>query len=400
MTPAIPVPMLSGVRVLDLTRVLAGPLATMLLGDLGADVLKVERPGAGDETRGWGPPFDPRGESAYYMSVNRNKRSVAIDLDDPAGQGLLHTLVDGADVVVDNFRPGTLERRGLDPDAALARRPRLVWCTVTGFGPESTRPGYDFVVQAERGWMAVTGEPGGEPMKAGVALADVIAGKDAAIAVLGALVAVGRGRLAEPGGRRLFVSLARSATAALVNVAQNVLVSGAPAGRWGNAHPNLVPYQLFHALDGPIVVAVGSDAQWRACAAALDEPALAADPRLATNAGRLAHRGLVVDALAARLRTRAGGEWLARLDAAGVPAGRVRSVAEALAAEGASAATGVAPSVPGSVRLPPPRLDEHGDAVRERGWAVFDAAPTAARAARDLPGAGSSTRRPEHGNES
>jgi crotonobetainyl-CoA:carnitine CoA-transferase CaiB-like acyl-CoA transferase len=365
--------MLSGTRVLDLTRVLAGPLATMLLGDLGADVLKVERPGTGDETRGWGPPFDARGESAYYLSVNRNKKSVAIDIDAPDGQRLLRTLVDGADVVIDNFRPGTLERRGIDPGEALARHPRLVWCTITGFGPDSPRPGYDFVVQAERGWMAITGEPGGEPMKVGVALADVVAGKDAAIAVLGALVGVGRGRLADPSSRRLFVALSRSATAALVNVAQNVLVGGAAAGRWGNAHPNLVPYQLFHATDAPIVVAVGSDAQWLACARALDEPGLADDPRLTRNAGRIAHRDEIAAALSARLATHPAAYWLARLDAAGVPAGRVRSVAEALAEEGGSAITGVEPSVPGTVRLPPPRLDEHGDAVRRDGWAGFSA---------------------------
>ena len=387
---------LAGTRILDLTRVLAGPLATMMLGDLGADVLKVERPDGGDETRGWGPPFDDRGESAYFLSVNRNKRSVALDLDDPAGRRLLARLVDGADVVIDNFRPGTLERRGLDPAAILAARKALVWCTITGFGPDSPRPGYDFVVQAERGWMAITGEPGGEPMKVGVALADVIAGKDAALAVLGALVAVGRGRLADPAHRRLHVSLARSATAALVNVAQNVLVSGQPAGRWGNAHPNLVPYQLFHAADAPVVVAVGSDAQWRACADALDEPALAADPRLATNAGRLAHRDELVAALAARLRTRPSAEWLRRLERAGVPAGRVRPVADALAEEGASAETGVAPSVPGTVRLPPPRLDEHGDAVRRAGWGAFDAAPAGGPALRDDSVTRASTRRHEY----
>ena len=371
--------MLAGTRVLDLTRVLAGPLATMMLGDMGADVLKVERPAGGDETRGWGPPFDDRGESAYFLSVNRNKMSVAVDLDDPAGQRLLARLVEGADVVVDNFRPGTLERRGLDPANFLARRASLVWCTITGFGPDSPRPGYDFVVQAERGWMAITGEPAGEPMKVGVALADVVAGKDAAIAVLGALVAVGRGRLADARDRRLYVSLARSATAALVNVAQNVLVSGQPAGRWGNAHPNLVPYQLFHTADAPIVVAVGSDAQWRACATALGEPGLAADPQLATNAGRLAHRDELVATLAARLRMQPSAEWLRRLEAAGVPAGRVRSVVDALQEDGASPVTGVGPSVPGSVRLPPPRLDEHGETVRRTGWAAFDDARHRAR---------------------
>jgi crotonobetainyl-CoA:carnitine CoA-transferase CaiB-like acyl-CoA transferase len=370
---APPTPFLAGVRVLDLTRVLAGPLATMILGDLGADVLKVERPDGGDETRGWGPPFDGRGESAYYLSVNRNKLSVALDLDRPEDRELVARLAADADVVVENFRRGTLERRGLDPDALLARHPALVWCTITGFGPASPRPGYDFVVQAERGWMAITGEPGGAPMKVGIALADILAGKDAAIAVLAALAARGRAARgpADAAARRLFVSLADSAAAALVNVAQNALVSGRDAGRWGNAHANLVPYQLFDAADRPIVVAVGSDPQWRACALALQLPELAADERLATNAGRLAARARVVGAVAARIRERPAAEWLARLDRAGVPCGVVKSVLEVLREVEASPLTGVAPSVPGSVRLPPPRLDEHGAAVRERGWGAF-----------------------------
>src|SRR5687768_9088931 len=231
--------MLSGVRVLDLTRVLAGPLCTMMLGDLGADVLKVERPGGGDETRGWGPPFDDRGESGYFISVNRNKKSLIADLNRPGDIDLLRFLAAEARVVVDNFRPGTLERRGLDPSELLDRHPRLIWCTITGFGPDSPRPGYDFVVQAERGWMSISGVPEGEPMKVGVALADVIAGKDATIAVLAALAARQRSRDPLPvATRRLFVSLAHSATAALVNVAQNSLVSGQEASRWGNAHPN------------------------------------------------------------------------------------------------------------------------------------------------------------------
>ncbi|HWJ24505.1 MAG TPA: CoA transferase [Gemmatimonadaceae bacterium] len=362
--------MLTDVRVLDFTRVLAGPLCTMILGDLGASVIKVERPGGGDETRGWGPPFDPRGESAYYLSVNRNKWSVAADLDDPGDQALLRELAAGAHVVVDNFRRGTLERRGLDPLALLEANPELVWCTITGFGPDSDRPGYDFVVQAECGWMAITGDPAGAPMKAGVALADVVAGKDAAVAILAALLGVGRATAPLPAAaRRLHVSLAASATAALVNVAQNALVTGREARRWGNAHANLVPYQLFDAADRPIVVAVGSDAQWLACARALGLDDLAADPALATNAGRLARRELVVGAITARLRERDAGHWLARLRDAGVPAGQVKSVLEVLRDADASALTGVAPSVPGSaVRLPPPRLDEHGAAVRARGW--------------------------------
>jgi crotonobetainyl-CoA:carnitine CoA-transferase CaiB-like acyl-CoA transferase len=352
----------------------------MMLGDLGADVLKIERPGSGDDTRGWGPPFDARGESAYYLSVNRNKWSLAADIDDPGDQAFLRELAAGAHVVVDNFRRGTLERRGLDPTALLEANPGLVWCTITGFGPGSDRPGYDFVVQAECGWMAITGDPDGPPMKVGIALADVVAGKDAAVAVLGALLGVTRSPTPLPvAARRVHVSLAASAAAALVNVAQNALVTGRDARRWGNAHANLVPYQLFDAADRPIVVAVGSDAQWLACAGALDLPELAADAALATNAGRLAHRDAVVRRIAERLREHDASHWLARLADAGVPAGRVRTVLEALREVDASPLTGVAPSVPGGgVRLPPPRLDEHGAAVRARGWEALASPPRTA----------------------
>lgn len=356
--------MLTGCRVLDLSRVLAGPLATMMLGDLGADVIKVERPDGGDETRGWGPPFDDRGESAYYLSVNRNKRSLVADLDREEDQALIRRLIGEADVVVDNFRPGMLARRGLDPAAMLRHYPGLVWCTITGFGPGSTRPGYDYVVQAERGWMAITGEPGGPPLKSGVALADVVTGKDAAIAILAALVARGRtGR-----GRHVQLSLSASAAAALVNVAQNALVSGEEARRWGNAHPNLVPYELFHARDRALVIAVGSDAQWAACARALALHELATDAALATNAGRLAQRERVVGALQARLREHDAAHWGELLDAAGVPNGVVKGVLEVLREVEASPLTGVAPSVPGTVRRPPPLLDEHGAAIRAAGW--------------------------------
>src|SRR3954468_2188255 len=195
--------MLNGIKVLDLSRVLAGPLCTMLLGDLGADVLKVERPGTGDDTRGWGPPFDAEGRSAYYLSVNRNKLAIAADFDREDDRELLERLIAEADVVVDNFKRGTLERRGFSPDEWCRRRPELVWCTISGFGPESDRPGYDFVTQAESGWMAITGEPDGDPMKVGVALADILAGKDAAIAILAALVRRGR----TGAGARLHISL-------------------------------------------------------------------------------------------------------------------------------------------------------------------------------------------------
>lgn len=359
--------MLNGVRVLDLTRVLAGPLCTMMLGDLGADVLKVERPGTGDETRGWGPPFDDQGESGYYLSVNRNKKSVVADLDSPADIAFLAGLAREARVVVDNFRPGTLERRGLDPDSFLDANPRMVWCTITGFGRDSDRPGYDFVVQAERGWMAITGEPDGSPMKVGVALADVIAGKDAAIAILAALA----GERLTPRERRIHISLADSATAALINVAQNVLLTGADARRYGNAHPNLVPYQLLRTRDRPMVIAVGSDAQWLACTRALELPDLADDPALATNAGRLAARDRVASRLEARLGEEPADHWLERLAAAGVPCGLVHTVKEALAMTDASPRYGLAPSVPGAIRFLPPKLGEHDREIRELGWGAF-----------------------------
>lgn len=359
--------MLSGIKILDLSRVLAGPLCTMMLGDLGASVLKVERPDGGDETRGWGPPFDERGESAYYLSVNRNKLGITADFATRADVELVKRLAATADVVVENFRAGTLERRGLGAAELMALNPALVWCTISGFGAEGTRPGYDFVVQAESGWMSITGEPGGAPMKHGVALVDVIAGKDAAISILGALVA----RATTGRGRRVHVSLEASARAALVNVAQNALVSGAPPMRWGNAHANLVPYQLFHAADRALVIAVGSDAQWLACARALDLGDLATDDELRTNAGRIAARERIVTGITGRLKERPAAEWVARLDGAGVPCGVVRTVPEALAATSASARTGLPPSVDGSVRRPPPMLGEHSQAVRDRGWDAF-----------------------------
>jgi len=342
----------------------------MTVGDLGADVIKIERPATGDETRGWGPPFDADGQSAYYLSVNRNKISLALDLDSPADVRILESLIRTADVVVDNFRPGTLERRGLNVSALMTDQRELLWCTITGFGPMSSRPGYDFVVQAESGWMSITGEPEGSPMKVGVALADVLAGKDATISILAGLASRGRGRTADE--RRTFVSLAASAVAALVNVAQNALVSGQEARRWGNAHANLVPYELFGASDRPIVIAVGSDGQWKSCARALGLDALAADDRLATNAGRIANRERVVTAMAERVRTRPASYWLTALARAGVPAGTVRTVPEALADVNASPLTGVAPNAPGTVRLPPPKLDEHGPLVRRYGWEAFD----------------------------
>ncbi|MEO7712465.1 MAG: CoA transferase [Gemmatimonadaceae bacterium] len=367
--------MLSGVKVLDLSRVLAGPLCGMMLGDLGASVIKVERTHEGDETRGWGPPFDERGVSAYYLSVNRNKLGLTADLDLPSDVAVLRSLAVEADVVVENFRPGSLRRRGLDPAALCLANPSLIWCTISGFGLASTRPGYDFVVQAESGWMSITGEPGGVPMKHGIALADVIAGKDAAIAVLGALVA----RARTGSGRQVHVSLQGSAEAALLNVAQNTLVSGHAPSRWGNAHANLVPYQLFHAADRTLVIAVGSDRQWVACATALGLGSLAADAALRTNPGRLAERDRIVRIMGERISERTAGVWVGALERVGVPCGVVRSVPEVLESTHGSALTGMPPSIPGTVNRAPPQLGEHSALVRARGWAAFDDGPRGPR---------------------
>ena len=344
----------------------------MILGDLGADVIKVERPGQGDESRGWGPPFDGDGESAHFLSCNRNKLSVALDFQTPADLVVLGGLIQSADVVLENFRVGSLEALGIKASEWLERNPRLIWCTISGFGPGNQRPGYDFVVQAECGWMSVTGEPGGEPMKVGVALADIMAGKDAAISILGALLA--RQLSSDPlpaANRQLHVSLRHTATAALINVAQNTLVTGADARRWGNAHPNLVPYQLFAAKDGRIVIAVGNDAQWKATCAALGLKNLATDQSLDTNAGRLAQRERVVGAMSECLRSAETSHWLGALNAVGVPCGVVRSVKDALADVPGSPVTGITPSVPGTVRRRPPKLDEHGALVRSEGWSAF-----------------------------
>jgi crotonobetainyl-CoA:carnitine CoA-transferase CaiB-like acyl-CoA transferase len=304
------------------------------------------------------------------LAVNRNKKSLAADLSEESDRAAVLGLIRDADVVLENFLPGSLGRLGLDPEELLEENPNLIWCTISGFGPDSARPGYDFVVQAECGWMSITGERDGSPMKVGVALADVIAGKDAAIAILAAVVERGEGSLAA-GKRRISISLADSARAALVNVAQNVLVSGRDAKRWGNAHPNLVPYQLFDAADRPVVIAVGSDGQWRACASALGLSDLADDESLATNAGRLANRDRVVAVLAERVREMGAQHWVDRLQSASVPCGLVRTVSETLEVADADARTGVRPSVPGSVRMPPPKLDEHGDAIRTMGWRAF-----------------------------
>ena len=368
---------LEGIKVLDLSRVLAGPHCSMVLGDLGAHIIKVERTGSGDDTRGWGPPFDADGESAYFLSTNRNKLSLAADFRSADDLALVRELIANADIVIENFLPGVLARYGLDADQLLAQNTKLLWCTISGFGPASVRPGYDFVVQAESGWMAITGEPGGAPMKTGVALVDLITGKDAAIALLGALA--GRAGLTTTDDRRIQVSLSASALAALANVAQNTLVSGRDARRWGNAHANLVPYQLFAAADRPFVLAVGADAQWPLAARALGLVDLAVEPILATNAGRVEHRDRVVAAIAAAVAQRPAADCIAALERVGVPCGVVRGVQEALeqavARGAASPRTGIAPQSHGRVRYEPPHLDEHGALIRSHHWSVFDHVP-------------------------
>jgi crotonobetainyl-CoA:carnitine CoA-transferase CaiB-like acyl-CoA transferase len=317
---------LDGVRVADLSRVLAGPYCTMVLADLGADVVKVERPEGGDETRSWGPPF-AGGEAAYYLSVNRGKRSCALDLSQPQGRELALELCGGADIVVENFKVGGADRLGVGYDAVRERNPRTVYCSITGFGSERTppgRPGYDFVAQAESGLMSITGPEEGSPYKVGVALVDVLTGLHAAAAVLAAL---------QGGeGARIEVPLLDSGLAALVNVAQNALVTGREPERHGNAHPNIVPYQDFETSSGRIAVAAANDGLFRALCGVLGLESLSSDDRFAANSGRVEHRGELVPLLARRFRERSAEEWLAELGAAGVPAGKVRSVPDALAA--------------------------------------------------------------------
>jgi crotonobetainyl-CoA:carnitine CoA-transferase CaiB-like acyl-CoA transferase len=361
----------------------------MVLGDLGADVIKVERPGTGDETRQWGPPWaeGPAGrESAYFLSANRNKRSVAVDLQTPAGQDLVRRLALGADVLLENFLPGTLERWGLGYAALAAGNPELVFCSITGYGsdgPEAGRPGYDFALQARSGWMAITGEPAGEPAKVGVAVVDILTGQNAAIAILAALQARGRtGR-----GQRVEVALSDSAAAGLINVAQAALVTGREAVRHGNAHPAIVPYQAFQASDRPFVVAVGNDAQWRRLCAALDLADLADDPRLATNPGRVENREAVAARLAGLFRTHPAAHWLALLEAAAVPCAPVQSVCEALAdpvlrerqafwtmtgSTLGQVETVASPlrfsATPAALRHPAPGLGQHTSDIERDGW--------------------------------
>lgn len=375
---------LDGLRVLDLTRVLAGPLCTMLLGDMGADVVKVE-PRGGDETRAWGPPY-VGGESAYFLGVNRNKRGITLDPTTPRGRDLLRKLVARSDVLVENFRVGTLVKWGFDGPWFDAHAPRLVRCSITGYGPTGPKaglPGYDFILQAETGLMSISGEPDGEPMKHGVAIVDLATGMLACVAILGALAARERtGR-----GQQVDLSLFETGLTLLANVASNYLSSGRDAARFGNGHPNIVPYRSYATRAGAIALAVGNDAQFARFAAAVAHPEWATDPRLATNSARVGNREVVDGLVEKALAGDTAETWISRLRAAGVPCGRVSSVAQALAdpqavaramvetinhsAAGPFRALGVPfkmAGTPARVRRPPPTLGQHTDEIlRELG---------------------------------
>jgi len=320
---------LQGLRILDFSRVLAGPLATMLLADLGAEVTKVERPGTGDDTRAWGPPYDEHGHATYFEAVNRNKRSVVIDLATTAGVARARRLAAESDVVVENFRPGLLDGLGLGYADLSEGRPGLVYCSITGFGSGggAALPGYDLLVQALGGLMSITGETDGAPQKVGVALVDVLAGLFASVGILAAL----RHRDATGEGQRVEVDLLSSLLAGLVNQASAYTAGGVIAGRMGNRHPSIAPYEPLRAADGELVVAVGNDRQFAALCSVLGLPELATDRDYATNTARVAHREALAVALEARLGTRPVAEWVAELTAARVPAGRVNDIAEAFA---------------------------------------------------------------------
>jgi len=388
-------PPLTGIRVLDLTRVLAGPWCTQNLADLGADVVKIERPGAGDDTRGWGPPYlkdalgEPTTEAAYYLSANRNKRSVALDIATPRGAELVRRLADQSDVLVENFKVGGLRKYGLDYESLRRSNPRLVYCSITGFGqtgPYAARPGYDFMIQGMGGLMSITGErddlPGGGPQKAGVAVADLMTGMYATVGILAALQERHRSGL----GQHLDMALLDCQVAMLANQNANYMTSGAAPRRAGNAHQNLVPYQVFAAADGHLIVAVGNDSQFRAYCGVIGMPELAADPRYSTNPGRVVNRESLVPVLAERMREGARDRWLAELERAGVPAGPINTidqvyqdpqvVARGMRRDLPHPAAGTAPTTasplrfsgsPVQYRNAPPMLGQHtAEVLRER----------------------------------
>ena len=380
---------------IDLSRVLAGPYCTMVLADLGADVIKVERPGEGDETRSWGPPYAGT-ESAYYLSINRSKRSVALDLKDARALELAVEMCAGGDVVIENFRPGAADAMGLGFDALRARNDAIIYCSITGFGNDrrpAARPGYDFIAQAESGLMSVTGAD--EPTKVGVAIVDVLAGLHAAVAILAALHG--------GGPRRIEVPLLDTALASLVNVASGALVTGQEPRRYGNAHPHIVPYQPFRAADGWVAVAAANDGLFRRMCDVIERPDLA--QRFPTNASRVESRDQLIGELERVFSTRPADDWVERLGAAGVPAGKTRGVLEAIAAAtdaGSDPRVTVEHPTVGPLQLirspihtaamrrpdPPPLLGEHtAEVLRECGVGDAELAELATRGAIQLGGA-------------
>jgi succinate---hydroxymethylglutarate CoA-transferase len=371
---------LAGIRVVDLTRILAGPFCAMMLGDMGADIVKVEPPGTGDDTRTWGPPF-AAGEAAYFLGVNRNKRSLTLNLAAPAGQAVLRQLLARADVAIDNFKLGTLAKWGFTNAWFDEQAPRLVRCQITGYGstgPKAQLPGYDFILQAESGLMSICGPADGGPTKYGVAIVDVCTGMLACNSILAALNARSRtGR-----GQKVEVSLYESSLAMLVNVAANVLVTGKGGGRFGNGHPSIVPYTTYSAADAMVALAVGNDTQFAKAASVLGHPEWAKDERFATNRARVANRELIDGLIGEALAADTADNWLAKLKAVGVPCGRINTVAQALD-DPQTAARRMVETVPhptigdlkmlgipfkfsdtpAAVRRPPPLLGEHTDEV-------------------------------------
>jgi crotonobetainyl-CoA:carnitine CoA-transferase CaiB-like acyl-CoA transferase len=403
--------MLTGLRILDLSRILAGPWCTQLLADYGADVVKIEKPGVGDDTRRWGPPFldrtgldtaDGAAVAAYFLCCNRGKRSLALDFTTADGQAILQRLAVQADVLVENYLPGTLARYGLDYASLAARNPRLIYCSISGFGqdgPNAQRAGYDAMIQAEAGLMSLTGTAGGGPMKVGIAVSDLMCGMYASSAILAAL----HERTRTDRGTHLDLALFDCQVAWLANQGMNYLVGGAVPERHGTAHPNIAPYQAFATADGHLMLAVGNDDQFRrfCAAAALDE--LAADARFATNAARVAARDALSAAIAQRLAQQPSGDWLARFAEAGVPAGPVNDLAAVFAhpqvaargllAEQEHASWGVVPQIANPLRRdaqpqlaarPPPALGQHSaEVLAELG---LDAAASATLFARGVVG--------------
>jgi len=371
---------LDGIRILDLSRVLAGPYCTQLLGDLGAEVIKIEQPGKGDDTRQWGPPWF-HGESAYYLSCNRNKKSVTVNLQSDAGRGLIRQLLKHCEVLVENFKVGAMTKWGLDYETLHGLNPRLIYCAITGYGqtgPLAPRPGYDFIIQAQGGLMSITGEPDGEPSKAGVAVADIVTGLYAHSAILAALLH--RERSGE--GQFIDIALFDAQISWLANVAMNYLISGEPPQRYGNAHPNIVPYQTFKTADGHLALGVGNDGQFQKLCAQLDLPELAFDGRFQTNANRVKNREILSEPLQKVFRQRATADWVEQLTAAGIPAGPINTVAAALAETQITAREMVVevmhPSgeplkflgpvpkfsaTPARIQSPPPLLGQHTEEV-------------------------------------